>query len=75
LDPDEEGLSFSDSDDSGDDIRPQTSAEGGEIVVSDRGTCGAMVNSDEAASSDTCSDKKPEDAVDDNCTIAIETCK
>jgi hypothetical protein len=70
LDPDEEGLSFSDSDDSGDDIGPQTSAKGGEIVVSDRGTC------DEAASSDTCSDKKPEDAVDENCTVAIETvCK
>jgi hypothetical protein len=74
LDPDEEDLSSSDSDDSGDDIRPQTSAEGGQIVVSDRGTCDAVVNSDEAASSD----RKSEDAVDDLCTstIAVETaCK
>jgi hypothetical protein len=74
LDPDEDDLSFSDSDDSGDDIRPQTSGKGGEIVVSDdRGMCGAVVNSDEAASSDTCSDKNSEDAVDNDYKIAVET--
>jgi hypothetical protein len=73
LDPDEEDLSFSDSDDSGDDIRPQTSGKGGEIVVNDRGACDAMVNSDESASSDTCSDSKPEDAVDNDYKIPVKT--
>jgi hypothetical protein len=73
LDADEENSSYSDSDD--DDIRPQTSGKGGEIVSS-RGTCDAMMNPDEAASSDTCSERKSEDSVDNNCTIAIEpACK
>jgi hypothetical protein len=74
LDPDED-LSFSDSDDSGDDVQPQTSGKGGEIVVSDSDspTFDAVVNSDEAASSDTCSDRKPDDGVDDDCKIAVET--
>lgn len=74
LDPDEEDLSFSSSDDdSGDDIRPQTSGKGGELVVNDRGPCDAVANADEGASSDTCSDKKPEDAVDNDYKIAVET--
>jgi hypothetical protein len=73
LDPDEEGLSVSDSDDSGDDIQPQTSGRGGEVVVNDGGTCDAVVNSEEAVSGDTCSDRKPEDAIDNDCKIAVET--
>jgi hypothetical protein len=72
LDPDEEVLNFSDSDDSVDDIRPQTSSKGGEIVGSDRRTCDALVNSDEAASSDTWSERKPKDSIDYDCTRAIE---
>jgi hypothetical protein len=71
LDPDEEGLSVSDSDDSGDDIRPQTSGKGGE-VINDGGICDAAVNSDEAASGDTCSDRKPEDAIHNDCKLAVE---
>lgn len=73
LDPDEEDLSSSSSDDSGDDIRPQTSDKGEELVVNERGTCDAVANSDEGASSDTCSDRKPEDAVDNDYKIAVET--
>lgn len=72
LDPDEDDLSFSSSDDLDDDIQPQTSGEG-ELVVNDRGTCDAVANSDEGASSDTCSDRKPEDAVDNDFKIVVET--
>ena len=71
----DECLSSSDSsNDSGDDIKPETSVKRGGITFNNQGACDEVVAvSDGSPSSDSCEDREPEGAVEDGQMTAIET--
>lgn len=73
VDADEECISFSDSsNDSGDDIQPETSGTQGGITVNNQAACNVVAVSDESPSSDNSKDGESEGAVEDGQMTAIE---
>jgi hypothetical protein len=75
VDADEECLSSSDSsNDSGDEIQPETSVKPGGITINNQGACDEVVAvSDESPSSDSSEHREPEGAVEGGQMTAIET--
>jgi hypothetical protein len=74
VDADEEYLSSSDSsNDSGDDIQPETSVKQGGITVNNQGACDEVVAvSDESPSSYNSEHREPEGAVESGQITALE---